>query len=114
LAVFLYLYDAVTDINFHAAHFRLLLVPSSSQSTMLPQFMFSILNFAASKGLAEDSADSPLKQLARKAGVRGETYAYWYLRREGDLVIARNFTISGIKSELDLVAYDDVSSPSSK
>ncbi len=81
---------------------------------MLPQLVFSILNFAASKGLAEDSADSPLKQLARKAGVRGKTYAYWYLRREGYLVIARNFTISGIKSELDLVAYDGVSSPSSK
>jgi len=35
---------------------------------MLPQIMFSILNFAASKGLAEAS-----KKLARKAGVHGET-----------------------------------------
>jgi putative endonuclease len=72
---------------------------------MLPRLMFSILNFAASKGFAEDSADSA-KQLARKAGVRGETYAYWYLRREGYIVIARNFTMPGIKGELDLVAYD--------
>jgi putative endonuclease len=74
---------------------------------MLPQIMFSILNFAASSGFAEDSAGSSAKQLARKVGVRGETYAYWYLRREGYIVIARNFTMPGIKGELDLVAYDD-------
>jgi putative endonuclease len=73
---------------------------------MLPQLMFSILNFAASKGFAEDSVGSSAKQLARKAGVRGEAYAYWYLRREGYIVIARNFTMPGIKGELDLVAYD--------
>jgi putative endonuclease len=73
---------------------------------MLPQLMFSILNFAASKGVAEDSVDSSAKQLARRAGVRGETYAYWYLRREGYIVIARNCTMPGIKGELDLVAYD--------
>src|SRR3984885_2011368 len=72
---------------------------------MLPQIMFSILNFAAGKGFAEDSADSSAKQLARKAGVRGETYAYWYLRREGYIAIARNFPVPGIKGELDLVAY---------
>jgi putative endonuclease len=68
--------------------------------------MFSILNFAAGKGFSADSADSSAKQLARKAGVRGETYAYWYLRREGYIVIARNFTMAGIKGELDLVGYD--------
>jgi hypothetical protein len=42
---------------------------------MLPQLIFSILNFVASKGFAEDSVDSSAKQLARKASVRGETYA---------------------------------------
>jgi putative endonuclease len=73
---------------------------------MLPQIMFSILNFAASKGFAEASADSSAKQLARKTGVRGETFAYWYLRREGYIVVARNFTMPGIKGELDIVAYD--------
>ena len=68
--------------------------------------MFSILNFAAAKGFAEDSADSSAKQLARRASLRGETFAYWYLRREGYIVIARNFTMPGIKGELDIVAYD--------
>ena len=55
--------------------------------------MFSILNFIAGKGLAEASTDSSANQLARKAGVRREAYAYWYLRREGYIVIARNFTM---------------------
>ena len=60
---------------------------------MIPRIMFSILNFIAGEGLAEASTDSSANQLARKAGVGGETYAYWYLRREGYIVIARNFTM---------------------
>jgi hypothetical protein len=47
---------------------------------MLPQIMFSILNFAASKGLAGASTDSSAKQLAR------------------------DFTMPEIKAELDVVA----------
>jgi putative endonuclease len=38
--------------------------------------------------------------------VRGETYAYWYLRRNGYVMIARNFTYRGMKGEIDLVGYD--------
>jgi hypothetical protein len=73
---------------------------------MLPEPMFSILNSAASKGLAEEqSPESSSKQRAQ-GWVRGETYAYWCHRREGYIVIARNFTSPGIKGELDVVAYD--------
>ena len=43
---------------------------------------------------------------ARRTGVRGETYAYWYLRRNGYVMIARNFTYRGMKGEIDLVGYD--------
>ena len=43
---------------------------------------------------------------ARRTGVRGETYAYWYLRRKGYVMIARNFTYRGLKGEIDLVGYD--------
>jgi putative endonuclease len=68
--------------------------------------MYSILNFAASKGLAEARVEASAKQRARKTGVRGETYAYWYLRRHGYIVVARNFTVPGMKGELDMVAYD--------
>jgi hypothetical protein len=45
--------------------------------------MFAIVDFAARKGLADSSAKNSLKQQARQTGVRGETYAYWYLRRHG-------------------------------
>ena len=38
--------------------------------------------------------------------MRGETYAYWYLRRHGYVIIARNFTVRGMKGEIDLVGYD--------
>src|SRR5439155_25634868 len=38
--------------------------------------------------------------------VRGATYAYWYLRRNGYVFVARNYTPGGIKGELDLVGFD--------
>jgi len=43
---------------------------------------------------------------ARSTGVRGETYAYWYLRRQGYVFVAKNYMPRGIKGELDLVGYD--------
>src|SRR4029077_4909985 len=42
---------------------------------------------------------------ARRTGIRGETYAYWYLRRHGYVFVARNYTPRGVKGELDLVGY---------
>lgn len=68
--------------------------------------MFKLVDFAARKGLAEDPAGSPSKQAARTTGIRGETYAYWYLRRSGYVFVARNYTAPGIKGEIDLVGYD--------
>jgi putative endonuclease len=76
--------------------------------------MFAIVSFAARKGLgATPSAHSPsggapdsAKHRARQTGVRGETYAYWYLRRHGYVLVARNFTSPGIKGEIDVVGYD--------
>lgn len=70
---------------------------------MLARILFALVQFAARKGLAE-AADA--KQQARRTGVRGETYAYWYLRRHGYILIARNYTATGIKGEIDLVGYD--------
>jgi putative endonuclease len=46
------------------------------------------------------------KQAALQLGVRGETYAYGYLRRLGYLFLARNYSPSRIKGELDLVGFD--------
>ncbi|MFI5057078.1 MAG: YraN family protein [Candidatus Acidiferrales bacterium] len=38
--------------------------------------------------------------------MRGETYAYWYLRRHGYVFVARNYMPRGAKGEIDLVGYD--------
>jgi putative endonuclease len=73
--------------------------------------MFAIVDRRARKGLAESGAaeessqESP-KIRARRTGVRGETYAYWYLRRHGYIVVARNYMRSGVKGEIDMVGYD--------
>src|SRR5271163_4557805 len=77
---------------------------------MFARFIFAVVDFAARKGLADpnpaNSADPSPKQQARRTGIRGETYAYWYLRRHGYLLVARNYTSPGIKGELDMVGYD--------
>jgi putative endonuclease len=81
---------------------------------VLARFMFAIIDFTARKGLgatppsqsASIVAGDPAKQRARQTGIRGETYAYWYLRRYGYVLVARNFTSPGIKGEIDMVGYD--------
>ena len=78
---------------------------------MIARLMFAIVSFRSRKGLAEavqatpsDADDS--RRRARRTGVRGETYGYWYLRRHGYVLVARNYTSPGLKGELDMVGYD--------
>ncbi len=81
---------------------------------MLARFMFAIIDFAARKGLGASSSSKSVsivggdsaKHRARQTGIRGETYAYWYLRHHGYVLVARNFTSPGIKGEIDMVGYD--------
>jgi putative endonuclease len=80
---------------------------------MLARLMFAMVAFNARKGLTETAAESSdsnransATERARRTGVRGETYAYWYLRRHGYVLIARNFTSPGLKGEIDMVGYD--------
>jgi len=77
---------------------------------MLARLMFACVDFAARKGLAEipvaDSPDVSSRHRARRTGVRGETYAYWYLRRHGYILVARNYTRPGMKGGIDMVGYD--------
>jgi putative endonuclease len=76
--------------------------------------MFAVIDFAARKGLGATPsahtptgvAGDPAKHRARQTGIRGKTYAYWYLRRHGYVLVARNFTSPGIKGEIDMVGYD--------
>ena len=76
---------------------------------VLSRIVFALVQWAARKGLAGDhpgSDGADKKARARQTGVRGETYAYWYLRRHGYIFVARNYTAPGIKGEIDLVGYD--------
>jgi len=78
--------------------------------------MFRAVRWAARRGLREeenfagDSSRSETRSAkkveAQSTGVRGETYAYWYLRRHGYVFVAKNYMPHGIKGELDLVGYD--------
>jgi putative endonuclease len=72
------------------------------------RFMFQAVHWAARRGLREEESSSPeaKKNEARRTGVRGETYAYWYLRRHGYVFVARNYMPRGAKGEIDLVGYD--------
>jgi putative endonuclease len=68
--------------------------------------IFQIVQWAARNGLRDDHEPDRPKLAARRTGIRGETYAYWYLRRHGYIFVARNYMPRGIKGELDLVGYD--------
>jgi putative endonuclease len=76
---------------------------------LFSRMIFGFVAWAARNGFAADgSPDSASQKGAarRRTGVRGETYAYWYLRRQGYTIIARNFTVPGVHGEIDLIAYD--------
>jgi putative endonuclease len=72
------------------------------------RLMFQAVHWAARRGLRDEgsSSDEPKRLQAQRTGVRGETYAYWYLRPSGYAFVARNYTLRTIKGELDLVGYD--------
>jgi putative endonuclease len=69
---------------------------------------FGVVRWAARHGLREEWEEelAERKQGARRTGVRGETYAYWFLRRHGYVFVARNYVPRGAKGEIDLIGYD--------
>jgi putative endonuclease len=73
---------------------------------LVARAIFGLVHLRARKGLAVPGAAGSAKEQARAVGVRGETYAYWYLRRHGYVIVARNYSVSGVKGEIDLVGYD--------
>ena len=92
---------------------------------MFARLIFAVVDFRARRGLVElpgssaNALSAPsvpavselpskisAKERARRTGVRGETYAYWYLRAKGYVMVARNFMSPGIKGEIDMVGYD--------
>lgn len=71
-------------------------------------FIFGLVAWAARNGFATQSSSSAgnIQETKRLTGVRGETFAYWYLRRHGYIMIGRNFRAPGIKGEIDLIGFD--------
>jgi len=71
--------------------------------------IFGLVEWAARNGLAAEGASAESiknRRARRRTGIRGETFAYWYLRRHGYVIICRNFRASGVKGEIDLVGFD--------
>jgi putative endonuclease len=73
---------------------------------LVSRTIFNILRLAARRGLTSTKAGETQKEQARRHGINGETYAYWYLRRHGYVFVARNYRVPGDKAEIDLVGYD--------
>lgn len=73
---------------------------------LISRAIFGFVRLAARRGLAESRGDEPAKTKARRTGIHGETYAYWYLRRHGYVFVARNYRVPEDKGEIDLVGYD--------
>jgi len=74
-------------------------VAGEGSMPIFSRLMFRAVRWAARRGLREeeDFSSDAKKLEARRTGVRGETYAYWYLRRYGYVFVARNYTPRGIK-----------------
>src|SRR6202000_2807500 len=86
------------------------------------RMIFGVVRWAGQKGLRDESAEAredaedgvvdaeelenAMRLAARQEGIRGETYAYWYLRCAGYIFIARNFSPRAAKGEIDLIGYD--------
>lgn len=73
---------------------------------LVSRAIFGIVQFASRRGLTMARAEETPKERARRHGINGETYAYWYLRRHGYVFVARNYRVTGDKAEIDLIGYD--------
>lgn len=79
---------------------------------MIARLIFAAVDYAARRGLAESAPpetveeEAAARRRARRTGIRGETYAYWYLRRHKYVMVARNYTAPGMRGEIDMVGYD--------
>jgi putative endonuclease len=79
------------------------------------RLIFYVVRWSARRGLHDTGVPKvpatpqeklEKKEKARRTGLRGETYGYWYLRRHGYVFVAKNYMPVGAKGELDLVGYD--------
>jgi putative endonuclease len=73
----------------------------SQFSAWTTQSVVRVLDWVAERTLHAD--DSPMHQ---RTGRRGEEDAYFYLRRLGYIIVARNFRSSRRRGEIDLIGWD--------
>jgi putative endonuclease len=73
----------------------------SGFSGRITQAAVRVLDWVAERTLPPDGA--PLHQ---RTGRRGEEDAYFYLRRLGYVMVARNFRSSRRRGEIDLIGWD--------
>jgi putative endonuclease len=75
---------------------------------IISKIVFHGVRWAARRGLRDEEsfAGEGRKEAVRRTGVRGETYAYWYLRNMGYVFVARNYMPRGMKGEIDMIGYD--------
>jgi len=70
---------------------------------------YRFIRWKSRRGLRDgsDAVDASNRTRKQRTGVRGETFAYWYLRKLGYVFVARNYTPrGGAKGEVDLIGYD--------
>jgi putative endonuclease len=71
--------------------------------------MFALVSrMAVRRGLCEPESESAAEEgrQRRHTGVSGETLAYWYLRRLGYVMVARNYREAHLDGEIDLIGWD--------
>ena len=71
--------------------------------------IFGMVNWAARNGFSTQAGPCDKdhhRHTRHLTGVRGETFAYWYLRRHGYVMVCRNFRAPGLKGEIDLIGFD--------
>jgi len=74
---------------------------------LVSRCIYEIVKWRARRGLTREfDSFANTKTESRRRGVRGETFAYWYLRRQGYIFVARNYMARGAKGEIDLAGYD--------
>jgi putative endonuclease len=101
----------VMPVTYRGASQALPFTDWSNMSSMFSLSQFSgrathavvrALDWIAERTLPPD--DAPAHQ---RTGRRGEEDAYFYLRRLGYVMVARNFRSSRRRGEIDLIAWDD-------
>jgi putative endonuclease len=82
------------------------------ESKFVPVFSalaYQFIRWKSRRGLRDESnaVDANKRTRKQRTGVRGETFAYWYLRKLGYVFVARNYKPrGGAKGEVDLIGYD--------